>query len=144
MSYKSLCVVPTDWGDLRDQIFSRTGFAPSGWPFSCFNVFHSKVVFSGLYNEFLAEGFSSANRFYTQTKLRIFVCLCFTTKRVARRCRWSRPLRPEAAGARFGARCSVVAAAAVSAKRSSLRERSKTALKLALPEQKYAKVRQAP
>ena len=29
MSYKSLCVVPTDWGDLRDQIFSRTGFAPS-------------------------------------------------------------------------------------------------------------------
>ena len=33
MSYKSLCVVITDWGDLRDQIFSRTGFAPSayGW-----------------------------------------------------------------------------------------------------------------
>ena len=30
MSYKSLCVVITDWGDLRDQIFSRTGFAPSG------------------------------------------------------------------------------------------------------------------
>ena len=29
MLYKSLCVVPTDWGDLRDQIFSRTGFAPS-------------------------------------------------------------------------------------------------------------------
>ena len=29
MSYKSLCVVITDWGDLRDQIFSRTGFAPS-------------------------------------------------------------------------------------------------------------------
>ena len=29
MLYKSLCVVITDWGDLRDQIFSRTGFAPS-------------------------------------------------------------------------------------------------------------------
>ena len=29
MSYKSLCVVITDWGDPRDQIFSRTGFAPS-------------------------------------------------------------------------------------------------------------------
>ena len=32
MSYKSLCVVITDWGDLRDQIFSRTGFAPSEAP----------------------------------------------------------------------------------------------------------------
>ena len=30
MTYMSLCVVMTDWGNLRDEIFSRTGFAPSG------------------------------------------------------------------------------------------------------------------
>ena len=29
MPYMSLCVVMTDWGNLRDQIFPRTGFAPS-------------------------------------------------------------------------------------------------------------------
>ena len=29
MTYMSLCVVMTDWGNLRDEIFSRTGFAPS-------------------------------------------------------------------------------------------------------------------
>ena len=29
MPHTSLCVVMTDWWNLRDQIFSRTGFAPS-------------------------------------------------------------------------------------------------------------------
>ena len=29
--YMSLCVVMTDWGNLRDEIFSRTGFAPSAF-----------------------------------------------------------------------------------------------------------------
>ena len=32
MTYMSLCVVMTDWGNLRDEIFSRTGFAPSVEP----------------------------------------------------------------------------------------------------------------
>ena len=31
MTYMSLCVVMTDWGNLRDEIFSRTGFAPSAY-----------------------------------------------------------------------------------------------------------------
>ena len=31
MTYMSLCVVMTDWGNLRDEIFSRTGFAPSAF-----------------------------------------------------------------------------------------------------------------
>ena len=30
MSHVSLCVVMVDLGNLRDQIFPRTGFAPSG------------------------------------------------------------------------------------------------------------------
>jgi len=32
MPFMSLCVVMTDWGNLRDQIFPRTGFAPSVGP----------------------------------------------------------------------------------------------------------------
>jgi len=31
MPYMSLCVVMIDLGNLRDQIFPRTGFAPSVW-----------------------------------------------------------------------------------------------------------------
>ena len=56
MSYKSLCVVITDWGDLRDQIFSRTGFAPSGAPGIIAKAAHCTRVSQGDCKTGEAEG----------------------------------------------------------------------------------------
>ena len=44
MLYKSLCVVITDWGDLRDQIFTRTGFAPSAKAVDRRPVVHASII----------------------------------------------------------------------------------------------------
>ena len=77
MSYKSLCVVITDLGDLRNQIFFRTGFAPSA-PSCCCTLASSRTcsgakVGGQLWKESCDSLCSGGHSRLTETRL-LFLC----------------------------------------------------------------------